>query len=289
MKKTKVIVRKQKQKQPKAKQPRQKQKQRQSVNVNVHIDQSKRTTPRKPKSDTPSKPINFPPPVAYQPPNPPSPPSDPPTPPPPPPQIYGLLPVSNTSDSLSSVISKEQNAQRFESLMEQKSIQPSISNLQSVSTQTDPLGEAINIQQRKNEFAFPSQEQVVIENNDNDEEESNDIPLEENKKGGGGGAVELTRQEKLSQNYFERKEARKTYTPTELKKMNLEELQQLAKFLNIGLENPKSGKGSGRGSKPTKTSKQLIEEIKDVQDNKPKQGIPEEEPVYVYSGKSRKK
>ena len=106
MKKTKVIVRKQKQKQkqPKAKQPRQKQKQRQSVNVNVHIDQSKRTTPRKPKSDTPSKPINLPPQEAYQPPNPPSPPSPP---PPPPPQIYGLLPVSNTSDSLSSVISKE--------------------------------------------------------------------------------------------------------------------------------------------------------------------------------------
>ncbi len=77
--------------------------------MNVHIDQSKRTTPRKPKSDTPSKPIKFPPPVAYQPPNQPSPPSDSPTPPPPPPppQIYGLLPVSNTSDSLSTVISKE--------------------------------------------------------------------------------------------------------------------------------------------------------------------------------------
>ena len=120
--------------------------------MNLHIDQRKRTTPRKPKSDTPSKPINFPPPVAYQPPNQPSPPSDPPTPPspPPPPQIYGLLPVSNTSDSLGSAISKEENAKRFESLMEQKGIQPSISNLKSVSTQTDPLGETINIQQRKN-------------------------------------------------------------------------------------------------------------------------------------------
>ena len=42
------------------------------------------------------------------------------------------------------------------------------------------------------------------------------IPLEDNNKGGGGGAgPELTRQEKVSQNYFDRKEARKTYTPTE--------------------------------------------------------------------------
>ena len=173
--------------------------------------------------------------------------------------------------------------------MEQKGIQPSISNIESVLTQTDPLGEAINIQQRKNEFAFPSQQQVIMEDNDNNEEESNDIPLEENKKGGGGGAVELTRQEKLSQNYFDRKEERKTFTPTELKKMNLEELQQLAKFLNIDPVNQESGKGKGRGSKSNKTGKQLIEEIKAVQDNNPKQGTPEEEPVYVYSGKSRKK
>ncbi len=168
MKKTKVIVKKQKQKQPKAKQTRQKQKQRQSVNVNVHIDQSKRTTPRKTKSDTPSKPINYPPPVAYQPPNQPSPPADPPA--PPPPQIYGLLPVSNTSDSLSSVISKEQNAQRYESLMEQN-IQPSISNLESVSTQTDPLGEAIKIQERKNEFTLPRGQKIRVEDG---YEENND-------------------------------------------------------------------------------------------------------------------
>ena len=73
--------------------------------------------------------------------------------------------------------------------------------------------------------------------------------------------------------------------------MNLEELQQLANYLNIELTNPKSGKGTGRGSKTTKTSKQLMEEIKAVQDkNNP--NVPqeeEEEPVYVYSGKSRKK
>ncbi len=49
MKKTKVVINKK----PKAKQPkqRQRQKQKQNVNVNVHIDQSKRTTARKPKSD----------------------------------------------------------------------------------------------------------------------------------------------------------------------------------------------------------------------------------------------
>ncbi len=47
MKKTKVIVKKKKQ----PTRQRQKQKQKQSVNVNAHIDQSKRTTPRKPKSD----------------------------------------------------------------------------------------------------------------------------------------------------------------------------------------------------------------------------------------------
>ena len=49
MKITKVIVKKTNtQKQPRQ---RQKQKQKQNVNVNVHIDQSKRTTPRKPKGD----------------------------------------------------------------------------------------------------------------------------------------------------------------------------------------------------------------------------------------------
>ena len=70
--------------------------------------------------------------------------------------------------------------------------------------------------------------------------------------------------------------------------MNLEELQKLATFLNIGLVNLESGKGKGRGSKSNKTVKQLIDEIKAVQDkNKP--NVPQEEPVYVEIGNSRKR
>jgi hypothetical protein len=105
MKKTKVIVKKQKQKQP-----RQKQKQKQNVSVNVNIDQSKRTTQRKPKVDKTtaqstttahgenyvrSNPYSYLPPVVYQPPfN----------------QVYGQLqPVGNTSDSMSRMITNEQN------------------------------------------------------------------------------------------------------------------------------------------------------------------------------------
>lgn len=105
MKKTKIIVKK-----PKAKQPRQrqKQKQKQSVNVNVNIDQSKRTTPRKPKSDSastttmphgenyikPSALSNLQPVVYQQPYN----------------QVYGQLqPVSNTSDSMNRMIENGQN------------------------------------------------------------------------------------------------------------------------------------------------------------------------------------
>ena len=105
MKKTKVIVKK-----PKAKQPRQRQrqKQKQSVNVNVNIDQSKRTTPRKPKSDAastttmphgenyikPSALSNLQPVVYQQPYN----------------QVYGQLqPVGNTSDSMNRMIENGQN------------------------------------------------------------------------------------------------------------------------------------------------------------------------------------
>ncbi len=71
--------------------------------------------------------------------------------------------------------------------------------------------------------------------------------------------------------------------------MNLEELQKLATYLKIDLENPKSGKGTGRGSKTTKTVKQLISEIKVEQDKNKPNVQQQEEPVYAYSGKSTKK
>ncbi len=69
--------------------------------------------------------------------------------------------------------------------------------------------------------------------------------------------------------------------------MKLEELQQLATHLNIDLVNQESGKGASRGSKSNKTVKQLIDEIKAVQDkNKP--NVPQQvEPVYVEIGNSR--
>ena len=60
-------------------------------------------------------------------------------------------------------------------------------------------------------------------------------------------------------------------------------------FLNIDLVYPESGKGKGRGSKTTKTVKQLIDAIEVEQEqNKPK--VPQqEERVYVEIGNSRKK
>ena len=286
MKKTKVIVKKKKE--VSKRQPRQKQKQRQNVNVNVHIDQSKRTTPRKPKADKPSN--QYPPAVFYQPPPPPPQQPQQPPPPPPPPQIYGLAPVSNTSDSFSSVISKEENAKRFENIIEQRSIQPSLFNLNPVNSMSNALGESIRKEETKREFTAPRVQKIPIEtvyentndtyddiqNDDeqlgeeNDDEQSveqnNIIQLDEPKNdiqvlpsgGGGGGVVsnptELTqRQINLSQNNVDRKAARKLYTPMDLKRMNLGELQALATNLKIPLENQNAGSGTGRGSKRQKT------------------------------------
>ena len=52
--------------------------------------------------------------------------------------------------------------------------------------------------------------------------------------------------------------------------MNLGELQSLATYLNIPLENPSIGSGSGRGAKRNKSMATLITDIQVAQESKSK-------------------
>ena len=63
------------------------------------------------------------------------------------------------------------------------------------------------------------------------------------------------RKKQLAQNHQDRKLKRQTFTPLELAKMKLSELQAMAPSMGIELENNEPGKGKGRGSKKTKTIK----------------------------------
>jgi len=98
----------------------------------------------------------------------------------------------------------------------------------------------------------------------------------------------LRRKQQLAQNHQDRKEQRKTFVPMQLEKMRLNELQDMAKSMNIDIENNEPGEGKGRGHKKTKTIKQLTDEINAKKTfTKPKK--PEEQPQYVYSSISSKK
>ena len=189
MKKTKTIIKKQS-KRTKT----QKQKQKQSVNVNVHIDQSKRSQPRKPKSEKLSNLptsmqsgqnyLSMPPPVIYQPPiN----------------TQYGLQPVTNQSNSLNRAIENEQNYSRNHSLVPSNSYSqyPFFTN-----PNYNSLSDANEKQRIKNEIESATQiferfnnqkynveeiddEQQIndIDENDNEEDvpelEPNDAPVDE--------------------------------------------------------------------------------------------------------------
>lgn len=167
-------------------QTKQKQKQKQTVSVNVNIDQSKRTVQRKQKETTqkmqPPPPFyHFPPPTYYQPPHPPQadnillgriegllkglqtqPQQQ---------SVYGLTPVSNTSSSMSETITKEQNANMLEVLLQKKS-EPALreslfnstvtnstvsnsNNLSPVSTSTNSLGISIQKENLKRDMQTP--------------------------------------------------------------------------------------------------------------------------------------
>ena len=111
---------------------------------------------------------------------------------------------------------------------------------------------------------------------------------EEDIFGGGGGGPPTTReltqrQKNLQKNNKDRQALRKTYTPLELEKRNLGELQSTAKSLGISLENVNTGKGTGKGSKRLKTKEQLVADIKKKQKSDEyylKLNNPEEE-IYV--------
>ena len=96
----------------------------------------------------------------------------------------------------------------------------------------------------------------------------------------------------MIKNHQDRKAQRKLFTPTELDKMKLPELQAQAKHLGISIVNEDSGKGKGRGSKKVKTMKQLINDITAKQ-NEPqlrlKKGTEKSlTPEFVYVGNSNK-
>ena len=189
MKKTKVIVKKKKE--PRQKQ---KQKQKQNVSVNVNIDQSKRTTQRKPKTDKPSNqsttmahgenyvrsnPYSFLPrqggfvqelpPAVYQPPfN----------------QVYGQLqPIGNTSDSMSRMIT---NQQEYNSVVprqnqENDSLynQAPTYNIMNVALQKKEITDKLNTDfQSAMEFAKtinqPTEPKIEIIDEDEDEDENDD-------------------------------------------------------------------------------------------------------------------
>ena len=69
------------------------------------------------------------------------------------------------------------------------------------------------------------------------------------------------RQKQLAKNHRDRQEQRKTFVPTDINKMKLPELQDMAKSMGIDIENNEPGKGKGRGHKKIKTVKQLRTEI----------------------------
>ena len=150
------------------------------------------------------------------------------------------------------MISKEENAKRFESLIERRNNEPSFLNLNPVSTMSNPLGDSIRKEEAKKEFTVPRGQKITIENDyvdtndtideislDVDEQsvvEQNDVQTivqqyddqEEGASGGGGGGAVVTnpqeltqRQINLSKNNQDRKAKRLLYTPTDLKKNEL--------------------------------------------------------------------
>ena len=124
-----------------------------------------------------------------------------------------------------------------------------------------------------------------IETEDENEEYEVETPTEEDKK-------KARRKQQLAKNHQDRKAQRKLFTPMELDKMKLPELQAQAKHLGISIENEDSGKGKGRGSKKVKTMKQLINDIKTKQ-NEPqlrlKKGTENSlTPEFVYVENSNK-
>ena len=176
MKKTKVIVKKKKQ----PTRQRQKQKQKQSVNVNVNIDQSKRTTPRKPKSDAastttmphgenyikPSALSNLQPVVYQQPKN----------------QVYGQLqPVGNTSDSMNRMI---ENGQNYNSVVPHQRQEPNNNPLFSTGPTYNYLSlalEARKVQDEINSGIQTAEAYSKLKENATveflDEEQDNDEPM----------------------------------------------------------------------------------------------------------------
>ncbi len=133
-----------------------------------------------------------------------------------------------------------------------------------------------------------SDNEYETEGEDENEEYAAETPIEEDKK-------KARRKQQLAKNHQDRKAQRKLFTPLDLNKMKLPELQAQAKHLDISIENEDSGKGKGRGSKKNKTVKQLINDISKKQNEpqlKLKKGTEKSstpEFVYVENSKINKK